>query len=125
MLASAAPVLSSSRTDIYEDEALRHYVKFRRHVSTVSIRQKKRVETAAKHYEWTPTPGADPSSPHCPGYFAYRADNHAPPPLLVPLPAQRTNLVSLAHLLGHFQTDTTVARLRSERFQGLLAIHGC
>ena len=35
-----------------------------------------------------------------------------PPPCWSP--AQRSNLVSRAHLLGHFQTDTTVARLRSD-----------
>lgn len=90
--------------DIFNDAHLLHYVKKGKHLSVTTSKQVQRTKQLAAHYVYmNPT-------------IYYRIDTERPLfPYIVPPPSVRTELIQAAHALGHFQTQTTVDRLR-ERY---------
>ena len=90
--------------DPYEDEALLHYLTFRRHVSGASKKQIKRVEKLSNQYQLIEN------------VLWYTKDENTGIKLRVPKRESRNQLVEQAHLLGHFSKLTTLKRLQEEYF---------
>jgi hypothetical protein len=88
--------------DPLEDKALLYYVQKRKHNKGTSKNQCKRVEQAAQHYKWEHK------------QLWYRADTESGAFRLVPPKAERKDIALRAHLLGHFQVQTTFNRLQEE-----------
>ena len=94
--------LSIKSVDPYEDDALLQFLKTGKHMSGVSYKRAKGIEKLAKIYSL----GIDNLGQEA---LWYKKDEKI---LLVPKPQERKELVLQAHLLGHFQAQTTLKRLQ-------------
>ena len=91
-----APAAITKSNDIYDDEALLYYVKFKAYKPGSSNKQVKRLQKLAEQYEFKNNT------------IYIIKDNKS---LIVPEKAEREKIITRAHLLGHFQTNTTFQRL--------------
>ena len=100
---SEEEVVSSKGLDPWEDEALLYYLKHRRHASGLPKKQVKRVKKLANQYVLED------------GilYFRKKSGN-TEIQLIVPKVQDRTALIKKAHLLGHFQEESTQSRLKEK-----------
>jgi RNase H-like domain found in reverse transcriptase/Reverse transcriptase (RNA-dependent DNA polymerase)/Integrase zinc binding domain/Ty3 transposon capsid-like protein/gag-polyprotein putative aspartyl protease/Zinc knuckle len=90
--------------DPFDDSNLLYYLQHRQHTNGVSKRQCKRIEKLAQQYQLT-------------DQLYYRRDINAPIyRYTVPIKAKRHGIIETAHLLGHFDTITTLHRLQEEYF---------
>jgi len=94
--------LSSKGLDVYEDDYLKNYLVFKRHMDGASKKQVKRVETLAKSFYWENNQ-----------FWYVKEENDEPK--LVPRPEERSDIILRAHLLGHFGIGSTINRIR-ERY---------
>ena len=91
--------------DPMEDNTLLHFLEHGTHRNGLSKRQCKRIQNLAKHYYLND------------GKLWYRNNVDATEfKLLVPPKEERTKLVERAHLLGHFQSETTLKRLQEKYY---------
>ena len=97
--------LSREKTgDIYDDEPLLYYVKHRRMKDGLSKRTVNRVLKNAEHYQWENE------------MLFYRKTTTDDFLLKVPPKDRRESLIETAHVLGHFQTQTTYDRLKDQYY---------
>ena len=95
---------TSKTLDPYEDETLLYYLKYKKYMSGVSKKQKKRVESLADHYM------IDDKEQ----LWYIKSHNKADTYKKVPKAADRMDIATKAHLLGHFQVESTLSRLKEE-----------
>jgi len=88
-------------TEIWEDDALIHYMKYGRHLTGLSNKQIKRVLNNAKSYCYKDEK------------IWYKRNGKE---LEVPRPEERHEIIIKAHLLGHFQKFSTYNRLKDKYF---------
>jgi hypothetical protein len=89
---------------------LRHYLKFKRQIRGASKQQCKRVLKAAARYR------LDKDAPEK-GELRDLNPNKCPQTeLVVPSPEQRRLICERAHLLGHFQVNTTLNRVQENYY---------
>lgn len=100
--------ISCKYLDPYEDDNLIHYLKFKKHNAGLSVKQIKRIEKASKYFKLEIDNLGDSK-------LFFVADKHSKP-LIVPKFEERDDLVKRAHLLGHFQTESTLKRLKEEYY---------
>jgi len=92
---------SPKNLDVYEDDAVLHFLKYRKHVNGLPKRQVKRVEKLCKLYTF--------EDDHI---WRYSQTNDGTKKLKVPKIQDRHELIKKAHLLGHFGTQSTKERLQ-------------
>lgn len=98
---------SPKSLDPYDDEALLNFLRFKIHLSGTTVKQMKRIEKLRKLYRLTINDlGKE--------VIVYTKDNESQP-LIIPEKSERTGIALRAHLLGHFQTESTMRRIQ-ERF---------
>ena len=91
--------------DIWEDEYALYYLQYGRHKQGSSNNQKKRVDKIASHYSFTN------------GHVFYSKEPDTDETLfLVPKPQEREQIITKAHLLGHFQMRSTLQRIKEKYF---------
>lgn len=98
--------LSAKSLDPFEDEGLLHYLRQKKHLPGTSVKQLRRVEKLAKHFKIEIDNLGQEKLFHTDGDKS----------LLVPKINERDELIRAAHLLGHFQVETTVKRLQENYF---------
>jgi len=91
--------------DPYDDTTLMHFLRYGSHKAGISKKQCKRINKLAEKYVFKDDK------------LWYRKDDNECQKLLeVPIKEERLALVEKAHLLGHFQANTTLSRLRKKYF---------
>jgi len=90
----------SKSLDVYEDDALLYRLKMGKHLPGLASKQVKRVDKLMEHYKWNDN------------QLLYRPDINKEEYLVVPKKDERRDVIEKAHLLGHFQTEATAARVR-------------
>ena len=95
---------STKSLDPYEDDTLIYYLKYKKNASGLSKKQVKRIEKLIDHYSiddmeqiW---------------YRKSTTDVFKK----VPKPSERRDITTRAHLLGHFQVESTLSRLKEEYY---------
>lgn len=103
--------VSSKSLDLYEDETLLYYLRFKKNVAGISKKQVKRVQNLAAHYERVLENNNE--------IFYYKKNkndsNKQMKYLVVPHFFQRSEIIMNNHKLGHFQAEITLKRIQ-ERF---------
>ena len=96
---------SSKGLDPYEDEHLLHFLKFGRFKPGSSKKLTARIKRATKHFSLKDET------------LFYRKDaENKEFSLMVPRPEQREEIILKAHLLGHFQAQSTYDRLKTNYY---------
>ena len=95
---------SSKILDPYDDEGLLHYLRYARHMNGASAKQVRRIENLKDHFSLTKEG------------LLYRKNVDSMNYLKVPQKEERNDLIIEAHNLGHFQTASTLARLKERYF---------
>lgn len=99
--------LSPKVLDPFEDDRLLHYLRFKRHVQGSSIKQIKRVEKLAKNFSIE----YDMSGKEVLNFVRdIKVKNSKK--LIVPPIQDREEIVKRAHLLAHFQVESTLRRVQ-------------
>ena len=98
--------ISDKSLDPYDDDNLIYYLTYRKHNSGLSVKQVKRIEKASKNFSI--------EIDQLGNYRLLFIKDGQSKPLIVPKPDERIDLIKKAHLLGHFQTDSTLKRLQDE-----------
>ena len=93
--------VSEKQLDIFEDEALLHFIKFGRHIEGIGSKTVKRVNKLALLYKYDGT-----------NVLYLKGEKW----LKVPPIQDRHELILKAHLMGHFQSLTTYNRLKEDYF---------
>ena len=96
--------ISSKYLDIYEDEYALYYLKYGRHKSGSSNSQIKRIKNLAKHYKMENNT------------VYYTKDPKTEKYVIVPKIEERDEIITKAHLLGHFQDKSTIQRIQEKYF---------
>jgi hypothetical protein len=91
--------------DPYEDEGLLHYLRYGRHIQGASKKQCKRVMKLEPYYRL-----------HNTSLFHKRQTNGEVKELPVPTRDKRSLICERAHLLGHFQVETTLKRVQEKYY---------
>ena len=91
--------------DPVNDEPLLHYLQNRRHLAGVSKKQCKRIERLAEKYYWS-----DNTLWYTPNLLKLDCL------LEVPQQSRRHDIIDQSHLLGHFQVQTTLERIRRKYY---------
>ena len=94
--------ITTKNLDPYDDETLLYYLKFKKYMSGVSKKQKKRVEALSDYYSLDENEQL---------WYAKTSNDKQKK---VPRPQDRIELATKAHLLGHFQVESTLNRLKEE-----------
>jgi Integrase zinc binding domain len=87
------------------DTALLHYLKYGSHKNGLSKKQTKRVEQTSEHYHY-----------HNDKLWYRKLKTDSDFKYQVPQLTDRRQIVERAHLLGHFQVDTTLQRVQEQYF---------
>ena len=96
--------LLSSELDFYEDDALMYYLRKGAHMSGISYKRVKKIKKLAERLSLEIDDlGVEKL------YIQIKNKR-----LVVPKPEDRIGIVERAHLLGHFQDDTTLKRIRQD-----------
>ena len=93
--------ISPKSLDPYEDDYLLYYLRHGKHKAGASKKQVKRVLKEAEVFKWEDMMLKYKASPE--------EEEHN---LIVPPKEERTDIVLRAHLLGHFQIQSTYDRLK-------------
>ena len=93
-----------SYLDVFDDEYLLYYLQYGRHKDGCSRKQVKRVTRLKDHYKMIDNK------------LYYRKQNNGEFNLMVPTKQERKDIVINAHILGHFQFQTTYDRLKQKYF---------
>jgi hypothetical protein len=106
MKKSGADETDNSLTeDPYDNKALVHYLQHEKHVDGASKKQTKRIEKLAQHFQWRDDK------------LYYRKDiNVGEYNLELPRKDERRELIEKAHLLGHFQSESTYQHLKDKYY---------
>lgn len=96
--------ISQKSLDPFEDEYLIHFLKFKKFNPGISVKQIKRVEKLAKNYRWEITNSGEEQ--------LWFINNQKA--VLVPKIPDRHEITLRAHLLGHFQVESTLKQLQEE-----------
>jgi hypothetical protein len=94
--------ISSKVLDIWEDENLIYFLKYRKHKSGLSSKQIRRVNNLENHYQWDND------------QIFYKKSVSDLKSLIVPRLEDRNGIIASIHCLGHFQLESTMARLCGE-----------
>ena len=97
--------VSSKVLDPWEDETLLHFLRHRRHIDGASKKQVRRVERLATQYVLENNT-----------LFYRKEGEGGETHLAVPKMQDRMGIVKRAHLLGHFQEESTINRLKEKYF---------
>lgn len=95
---------SAKTLDPFEDDTLLYYLKHRKFRPGTAKKQCKRVEKLATHYQLKDDE------------LWYRKNEEDEYKLRVPRKEKRAEIAKKAHLLGHFQSETTYDRLKDKYF---------
>ena len=97
--------ISPKSLDPYEDDYLLYYLRHGKHKAGTSKKQVKRVLKEAEVFKWEDMMLKYKASPE--------EEEHN---LIVPPKEERTDIVLRAHLLGHFQIQSTYNRLKEKYY---------
>jgi hypothetical protein len=95
--------ISSKNLDVYEDEALLHFLKYGRHISGASNKQMKRIDNNISNYK-------------CVKDTIYFRHDDKDDWKQVPIKEERNKVIMDAHLLGHFLEETTLNRIKPDYY---------
>ena len=102
LLDENATIAAEKQMDLYEDEALMHFVKYGQHSKGMGSKTVKRVIKLSPFYKY------DGKT-----FFHIRRDEEWK---IIPKLEDRRDIIEKAHVLGHFQVDTTFDRLREKYY---------
>jgi hypothetical protein len=97
--------LFSKSLDIYEDEAALYYLKYGKHLKGLSKQRVKRVDKLTRNYS-IERRGEEEI------IWYKKSDNSTQK--RVPKIEERVDIIEKAHLLGHFQLETTLKRIQEK-----------
>ena len=100
--------ISPKSLDVYEDECLLYYLRNKKHMAGLSNKQIKRINKESKRYVYGTNDMDDE-------VILFRKNDKVPF-LKVPKPADRAEIVEKAHLLGHFQVESTIKRIKRKYY---------
>lgn len=97
--------VSAKALEPYDDDALMHFLRYKRHLPGLSANRIKNTEKLTKHLELSINNLGKEQLWH----IKEKGEK-----VKVPLPAEREDIILRAHLLGHFQVESTLKRLQND-----------